>query len=236
MGTRKVKMYILGSNGKLKEFTDIKITPVGIGRREDGIVPIPKKEAVNHPSHYNSGEIETIDAIEDWGFGQGFNLGNAIKYISRANHKSDCIEDLKKAQWYVEREISRLEKSKKITPVTATNMLELEQPGMVVLDNAEESLCCPGTSLTNVDDDIKLSDVIKLKNAVSVEYQLPVLTDNAISRINQWFKEHNDGKCACRNNGVIGGNITFEITPTSLGDVISVRCESCQENFLVGGI
>lgn len=72
-----------------------------------------KPEAVNHPSHYNSGEIETIEAIEDWGFGQGFNLGNAIKYISRANHKNDCLEDLEKARWYLDREINRLKKTMK---------------------------------------------------------------------------------------------------------------------------
>ena len=80
-----------------------------IAQNPEGLKP----EAVNHPSHYNSGDIETIDAIEDWGFGQGFNLGNAIKYISRANHKNDCLEDLEKARWYLDREIARLKKTMK---------------------------------------------------------------------------------------------------------------------------
>lgn len=68
-------------------------------------------DAVNHPAHYTYGTIETIDYIEDKGF--TYNLGNAIKYISRAGHKLDAIEDLKKAVWYVEREIQRLQKGNK---------------------------------------------------------------------------------------------------------------------------
>lgn len=65
---------------------------------------------VNHPSHYNVGKIEVIDAIEDWGFGEGFNKGNAIKYIARAAKKDPAkeIEDLEKAAWYINREIQRL--------------------------------------------------------------------------------------------------------------------------------
>ena len=65
-------------------------------------------DAVNHPSHYNTGAIEVIDAIEDWGL--GFALGNAVKYIARAAHKGRMIEDLKKARWYLDREIQRLER------------------------------------------------------------------------------------------------------------------------------
>ena len=66
-----------------------------------------KKEMVNHPSHYNMGKYEAIDVIEDWEL--GFNLGNTIKYISRAGHKDDIVQDLKKAMWYLGREIQRLE-------------------------------------------------------------------------------------------------------------------------------
>lgn len=64
-------------------------------------------EKVNHPSHYNTGKIEVIDAIEDWKL--GFNAGNAVKYIARAPHKGKNVEDLKKAAWYIAREIARLE-------------------------------------------------------------------------------------------------------------------------------
>ncbi len=62
-----------------------------------------EREMVNHPSHYNQGKIEVIDAIEDWKL--NFTLGSAVKYIARADYKANPIEDLKKAMWYIEREI-----------------------------------------------------------------------------------------------------------------------------------
>ena len=69
------------------------------------------KETVDHPNHYNIGGIEVIDFIESWNL--GFSLGNAIKYIARAPYKNDELEDLKKARWYIDREIQRLEKNTK---------------------------------------------------------------------------------------------------------------------------
>lgn len=68
------------------------------------------KETVNHPSHYNAGSIEVIDAIEDWEL--NFHLGNVVKYVARAEHKNNTIEDLKKARWYLDRDIQRREKLK----------------------------------------------------------------------------------------------------------------------------
>lgn len=70
----------------------------------------PKEDPINHPSHYTKGGIETIDVIEAWGL--GFCLGNTVKYISRAGRKDPgkLLEDLKKARWYLDREISTLEK------------------------------------------------------------------------------------------------------------------------------
>ena len=64
--------------------------------------------AVEHPDHYNWGCSEVIDAIESWEL--NFSRGNAVKYIARAGHKNDELEDLKKAAWYINREIERLEK------------------------------------------------------------------------------------------------------------------------------
>lgn len=64
---------------------------------------LPPKETVNHPSHYNQGAIEVIDAIEDWKM--GFNDGNAIKYIARHRAKGKPEEDLRKALWYIAREL-----------------------------------------------------------------------------------------------------------------------------------
>ncbi|MFZ9393365.1 MAG: DUF3310 domain-containing protein [Ilumatobacteraceae bacterium] len=61
--------------------------------------------AVDHPPHYNVGKYEVIDVIEDWRL--GFNLGNVIKYVARAEHKGRELEDLDKAAWYLAREIAR---------------------------------------------------------------------------------------------------------------------------------
>jgi len=62
-------------------------------------------DTVNHPKHYTQGRIEVIDAIEAWGL--GFSLGNAVKYIARADHKGAPVEDLRKALWYIQRELDR---------------------------------------------------------------------------------------------------------------------------------
>jgi len=69
------------------------------------------KEKVNHPDHYNSGKFEAIDVIDDAGYGEGFCLGNVLKYILRAKHKEDEIEDLKKARWYLDYYIKLMERS-----------------------------------------------------------------------------------------------------------------------------
>ena len=63
--------------------------------------------AVNHPKHYNTGKYEAIDVIEDWKL--GFHLGNVVKYVARAEHKNDTLEDLKKARWYLDRYIKFIE-------------------------------------------------------------------------------------------------------------------------------
>ena len=70
-----------------------------------------EREAVEHPAHYNVGGIEVIDALTAWGFGEGFNRGNAIKYIVRAGRKDPAkeVEDLKKAAFYINAEIERIE-------------------------------------------------------------------------------------------------------------------------------
>jgi hypothetical protein len=64
--------------------------------------------AVNHPKHYTShpSGIECITVTEH----MSFNLGNAVKYIWRSDLKSDDLEDLQKARWYLDREIARREK------------------------------------------------------------------------------------------------------------------------------
>lgn len=64
-------------------------------------------DAVDHPKHYNSNPsgIEAITIVEHI----NFNVGNAVKYLWRADYKGAQLDDLKKARWYIDREIQRLE-------------------------------------------------------------------------------------------------------------------------------
>lgn len=85
------------------------------GKGKDNGCPYCGKEVnmsdmVNHPPHYTFGKIEVIDVIEDWQL--GFHEANCIKYIARAKYKGNELEDLKKAQWYLNRRIEGLEKEK----------------------------------------------------------------------------------------------------------------------------
>lgn len=64
-------------------------------------------DPVNRPQHYRSGSLETVQAIE--GLGLGYFEGNVLKYLSRYRHKGKPVEDLRKAQWYLERLIEREE-------------------------------------------------------------------------------------------------------------------------------
>ena len=67
--------------------------------------PLPTADMVNHPPHYTGhpSGVECITVTEH----MGFCLGNAMKYIWRADLKHDAVEDLRKAVWYIEREITR---------------------------------------------------------------------------------------------------------------------------------
>jgi hypothetical protein len=66
------------------------------------------KDNVNSPTHYTTGGIETIDFIEAKTL--NYNLGNVVKYVSRSDYKGKKLEDLKKARWYLCREINNLSK------------------------------------------------------------------------------------------------------------------------------
>jgi hypothetical protein len=66
-------------------------------------------DMVNHPPHYKVGGIETIDFIEAKNL--GYNLGNVVKYVSRADLKGNKLEDLQKAKWYLERAIANISKT-----------------------------------------------------------------------------------------------------------------------------
>jgi hypothetical protein len=77
-----------------------------------GAVVQAEPDPVNHPAHYNWLPFEVIEVTEHF----GFLLGNVLKYVMRADHKGKPLEDLKKAQWYLNREITRREA---ITSITA---------------------------------------------------------------------------------------------------------------------
>lgn len=70
-------------------------------------------DPVNHPSHYTRTSLETIDVIEDmvkgWPSASAYRLGNVLKYIWRHRDKGDPKENLKKALWYLQRELDALE-------------------------------------------------------------------------------------------------------------------------------
>ena len=73
-------------------------------------------DPIDRPSHYAEGRsYEPIDVIADWEL--NYHLGNVLKYISRAGRKQNHLEDLKKARWYIDREIQTLEQS---VPFAAT--------------------------------------------------------------------------------------------------------------------
>ena len=70
------------------------------------------EDVVNSPSHYNSGGIECIQAIEasmELEAFQGYLKGNILKYIWRMSYKGKALEDCKKSQWYLNKLISTLE-------------------------------------------------------------------------------------------------------------------------------
>ena len=75
---------------------------------------------VNHPKHYTShpSGVECIQVTEH----MGFNLGNAMKYIWRADLKHDRLEDLKKAMWYLERELKKTSPPVPIAAVRVTDV------------------------------------------------------------------------------------------------------------------
>ena len=65
-------------------------------------------DIIQHPSHYTEGrKYEPKDVIRDWGL--NFNLGSAVKYISRAGRKDDILIDLRKARQFLDFEIEALE-------------------------------------------------------------------------------------------------------------------------------
>ncbi len=91
----------------MSHLVNIKCTDCGrvYPPESDHDCPVAKHDPVHHPAHYTAhpSKIECIQITEH----MGFCLGNAVKYIWRADLKADAIEDLKKARWYLDREIAK---------------------------------------------------------------------------------------------------------------------------------
>jgi hypothetical protein len=97
---------------KMRGRPPMRMRTVAIGLSDfsvkDRMINTHAKDNVNHPEHYKMGGIETIDFIEAKSL--GYHLGNVVKYVTRADHKGNRLEDLKKAQWYLNRAVANLEK------------------------------------------------------------------------------------------------------------------------------
>ena len=112
--TRKVLAYLQANpSAKLTEVAKkFKMTPSYVYKLRSNNKPVNKSstkkevvDKVNHPPHYKVGGIETIDFIEAKKL--NYNLGNVVKYLTRADHKGNRDEDLQKALWYLNREVMR---------------------------------------------------------------------------------------------------------------------------------
>lgn len=77
------------------------------------VTEVRELDMVNHPPHYEDGKVECIDAMEEaigWEGIVSFCIGNAFKYIWRCRKKHlSPLEDLKKARWYIDKAIEKLE-------------------------------------------------------------------------------------------------------------------------------
>lgn len=106
---RNTVVRFCGHCGVTSNKADCIVWPDQAATALSSLKALAEREAVNHPAHYGGADnpYEAIKVIEAWRL--GFNLGNTIKYISRAGKKGSLLADLKKAAWYLNREIEWLE-------------------------------------------------------------------------------------------------------------------------------
>ena len=92
-------------------YTSLKEDGLDVSFDEDKSVPMWKRDSVNAPQHYLHGKKETIDVITDCMTSDefhGYLKGNILKYVSRYKFKGEPLEDLQKAQWYLNRLIQEV--------------------------------------------------------------------------------------------------------------------------------
>lgn len=83
---------------------------------ETQLKKVSESSIISHPAHYTEGrKYEPKDVIRDWGL--NFNLGSAVKYISRAGRKDDILQDLRKARQFLDFEIDALQKERDIQDI-----------------------------------------------------------------------------------------------------------------------
>ena len=120
---------------------------------------------VKSPKHYTEGrKFEPKDVIRDWGL--NFNLGNAVKYLARAGRKDDIVQDLKKAQEYIQFEIDAIEAERKKAENKKVNeMLHSKEPkctfNPIFADLESGKGVCVGTMEVTVPAGADPEDVIK---------------------------------------------------------------------------
>lgn len=112
------RTFIEPVNGKLGMHNAYALTGYGetrlralTGLTQPVVDAAPAPPVYDHPAHYGGADdpFEAIKVIEAWGL--GFNLGNTLKYISRAEKKGAPLIDLQKARWYLDREIASREQN-----------------------------------------------------------------------------------------------------------------------------
>lgn len=106
LGQRKARPSTLR---KLAKALDVEVREFFEELRKARGESLSVTEQIHNPDHYGGAgnPYECIRVLEAWGC--GFNLGNCIKYLNRAGKKGDRLTDLKKALWYLQREINRCE-------------------------------------------------------------------------------------------------------------------------------
>lgn len=107
----KKRVQRLKAKKKAVRASLVNLVPPVMRPQSQGLPYGKNTDPVNHPAHYKVGGIETIDFIEAKQL--NYNLGNVVKYITRADHKGNAKEDLLKARWYLNREIAKVNKGAK---------------------------------------------------------------------------------------------------------------------------
>lgn len=121
-----------------------------------------KSDAIKQPSHYTEGrKYEPKDVIRDWKL--NFNLGSTVKYIARAGRKDDIIQDLKKAQEFIQFEIDAIEEERKKEEPKHDDRLDTILYGLDPIMRAlvEDEMCSVKPIIVKFSEGVDPEDIIK---------------------------------------------------------------------------